>query len=120
MAKRLLVHETPETMWLLVVAALGMLLPGGMFLYWLFHDNSSLSAALSDRFALAFLLDLLGSTALLTYLFARKPVGPVRWPWFLGLTLAGTLCFSIPFYLWLNWRRAPEPRPSFAAWWRAV
>ena len=76
-------------MWLLVVAALGMLLPNGLFLYWLIHDYSSLSAAFSDRLALAFVLDVFGSTALLAYLFARKPLGPVRWPWFLGLSLVG-------------------------------
>ena len=107
-------------MGLLVVAVLGMLLPNGLFLYWLLHDYSSLSAAFSDRLALAFVLDVFGSTALLTYLFARKPLGPVRWPWFLGLSLVGTLCFSIPLYLWLNWRRAPKPGSSFTSWWRTV
>lgn len=107
-------------MWLLIVAAFGMLLPNGLFLYWLFHDYSSLSAALSDRLALAFVLDVFGSTGLLAYLFARKPLGPVKWPWFLVLSLLGTLCFSIPLYLWLNWRRAPGPRPAFISWWRAV
>jgi hypothetical protein len=107
-------------MWLLVVAALGMLLPNGLFLYWLLHDYSSFSAAFSDRLALAFALDVFGSTALLAYLFARRPLGPVKWPWFLGLSLLGTLCFSIPLYLWLNWRRAPKPAPSFASWWRGV
>ncbi|HKQ60253.1 MAG TPA: hypothetical protein VJS92_03145 [Candidatus Polarisedimenticolaceae bacterium] len=107
-------------MWLLVVAAFGMLLPNGLFLYWLLHDFTSLSAALSDKLALAFTLDVFASTFLLSYLFARKPIGPYRWPWFLGLCLLGTLCFGIPMYLWLNWRRAPEPRPSFIAWWRSV
>jgi hypothetical protein len=106
--------------WLLLVAAVGMLLPGGLFLYWLFHDYSSLEAALSDRLALAFALDLIGSTFLLGYLFARKPLGPVKWPWFLVFSFLGTLWFSIPLYLWLNWRRAPEPRPTFISWWRAV
>lgn len=107
-------------MWLLVVAGFGVLLPGGLFLYWLMHDSVSLSAAFSDRLALAFALDVVGSTALLAYLFARKPLGPVKWPWFLVLSLLGTLCFGIPFYLWLNWRRAPEPRPGVLTWWRAV
>jgi hypothetical protein len=107
-------------MWLLVIAILGMLLPNGVFLYWLLQDYSSLSAAFSDKLALAFVLDVFGATALLTYLFARKPVGPVRWPWFLGLSLIGTLCFSIPLYLWLNWRHAAKPGLSFTAWWRAV
>lgn len=107
-------------MWLVFLAIIGNLVPGGLFLYSLFHDYSSLSAALSDRLALAFFVDLLMSTFLLAYLFARKPLGPVRWPWFVALSLLGTLAFAIPLFVWLNWRRAPGPKASFAEWWRAV
>ncbi len=81
---------------LILLAAIGLLAPGGLFLYWLLNDYSSLSAALSDRMALAFLLDLLMSTFLLAYLFAKRPLGPVKWPWFVALSLLGTLAFSIP------------------------
>ncbi len=107
-------------MWLVFLAVIGNLAPGGLFLYWLLHDYSSLSAALSDTLALAFFVDLLMSTFLLAYLFDRKPLGPIKWPWFVALSLLGTLAFSIPLFIWLNWRRAPAPRPSFADWWRAV
>jgi len=107
-------------MWLVFLAVIGLLAPGGLFLYWLFNDYSFLAAALSDKMALAFFVDLLMSTFFLTYLFARKPIGPVKWSWFLALSLLGTLAFSIPLFIWLNWRRAPAPRPSFATWWRAV
>ena len=107
-------------MWLVFVAVIGLLAPGGLFLCWLLNDYSSLSAALSDRMALAFFLDLLISAFLLAYLFARKPLGPVKWYWFLALSLLGTLAFSIPLFIWLNWRCVPAPRASFAAWWRAV
>ena len=107
-------------MWLILVAVVGNLVPGGLFLYWLRNDYSSLSAALSDRLALAFFLDLLISTLVLACLFARKPIGPVKWPWFVALSLLGTLAFSIPLFIWLNWRRAPAPRPGFAEWWSAV
>ncbi len=107
-------------MWLILAAVVGMLVPGGLFLYWLASDFLSWSAALSDRMALAFFIDLLMSTFLLAYLFARKPLGPVRWPWFIALSLLGTLAFAIPLFIWLNWRSAPEPRPSFATWWRTV
>jgi len=109
-----------RNMWLVFLAIIGLLAPGGLFLSWLLNDYSSLSAALSDRMALAFFLDLLISTFLLSYLFARKPLGPVKWHWFLALSLLGTLAFGIPLFIWLNWRCAPAPRPRFAAWWRAV
>jgi len=107
-------------MWLLSVAAFGLLVPNGLFVYWLFNDFSSLGQVLADRLALGFILDLFAATALLAYLVAAKPLGTVRWPWFLLLSLRGGLGFSIPLYLWLNWRRAPAPGISFSAWWRAV
>ena len=110
-----------DTTWLLILAIVGNLAPGLLFLYGLFHDySSSLVAALSYRFALAFLLDLVISTFLLAYLFARRPLGPVKWPWFVVLTFLGTLAFAIPLFLWLNWRCLPTPRPHFADWWRDV
>jgi hypothetical protein len=107
-------------MWLLLLAAVGNLVPGGLFLYWLANDYTSLSAALSDTLALAFFLDLLISTFVLAYLFARKPIGPVKWPWLVVLSLLGTLACAIPLFVWLNWRLAPAPRPRFAEWWRLV
>jgi hypothetical protein len=107
-------------MWLVFLAVVGLLAPGGLFLYWLINDYTSLSAALSDRMAVAFFLDLLMSTLLLAYLFAKRPPGPIKWPWFVALSLLGTLAFGIPLFLWLNWRRAATPRPSFANWWRAA
>ena len=107
-------------MWLLLAALVGMLGPGGLFLVWLLDDFSSLSAALSDRMALAFFLDLALSTFFLAYLFAVKPLGRVRWPWFLAFSFLGTLAFAVPLFVWLNWRCVPAPRPSFGTWWRAV
>jgi hypothetical protein len=107
-------------MWLVLCAAVGNLAPGGLFLYWLLNDYTSLSAALSDRLALAFFLDLVLSTFFLAYLFARRPLGPVRWPWFVALSFLGTLAFAVPLFVWLNWRRAPAPRPAFADRWRTV
>lgn len=107
-------------MWLILLAAVGNFVPGGIFLYWLFTDYTSLSAALSNLLAVAFFVDLLLSTFVLAYLFARKPIGPVRWPWLIVLSLLGTLAFAIPLFVWLNWRAIPVPRPSFDEWWSTV
>ena len=105
---------------LVLLAVAGLLAPGGLFLSWLLNDYTSLSAAVADRMAVAFFVDLLMSTFLLAYFFAKRPLGPVKWPWFVALSLLGTLAFSIPLYIWLNWRGAPAPKPSLAEWWRAV
>ena len=91
---------------LLVVAAVGLAVPGGLFLYWLFRDATSLADALSDKLALAFITDVVGTTLLLAWYFARHPPGPVKWPWFLVLSFGGTLWFGLAVYLWLNGRRA--------------
>ena len=107
-------------MWLVPLALVGLLVPGGLFLYWVFTGYTSLSAALADTMALAFALDLVISTFVLAYFFARHPIGPVKWYWFLLLSFGGTLAFGIPLYIWLNWSRVPAPRPSIAAWWRSV
>jgi hypothetical protein len=107
-------------MWLLVIAAFGMLVPNGIFLYWLLTEFDSFNQFFTDRLALGFILDVIVATGVLTYLVAVKRLGPVRWPWFVLLSLLGGLGFSIPFYLWLNWRKAALPGTSFDAWWRAA
>ena len=106
-------------MWLLVVAFIGYAVPGGLFMIWMVNDYTTVGAALADRMALAYFIDLVMSTFLLGYLFARRPIGPVKWPWFVALSLLGTLAFSIPFFVWLNLRRA-MPRRSFTEWWRTA
>jgi len=37
--------------------------------------------------------------------FAHNPPGRYRWPWFVAFSIAGGLCFGLPFYWWLNKRR---------------
>jgi hypothetical protein len=105
-------------MWLIVIAGLGLSAPGGLFLYGLFHDHATVSAALSDHMALALFLDLAMSTFLFGWFFAQRPVGPLRWGWFVALSFLSTLAFAIPVYLWLNWRLTAAPRPRFTTWMR--
>jgi hypothetical protein len=88
--------------WLLVFAALGFAAPGGLFLYWAANDYTTLAAALHDRLALAFIADVLITTGALSVYFAKQPFGRYRWPWFLALSLLGTLAFGLAMYLWLN------------------
>ena len=99
--------------------AIANVVPGGLFLYWI-ANHMSLRAMLSDTLAVAFFIDLVMSMLFLSYLFARKPVGRVKWPWLVVATLLGTLAFGVPLFLWLNWRLLPRPRPDFDEWWRAA
>ena len=77
--------------WLLVLAVLGLAAPGGLFLYWAANDFTTLAIALHDYFALTFIADVLITTGALTVYFAMRPPGRYRWPWFLALSLLGTL-----------------------------
>jgi len=93
-------------MLLIAVALFGLLVPNGIFVYWLLYEYQGLSLALQDRLALGFIIDVIVALAILTVYFARHPIGPVRWPWFVVLSLVGGLGFSLPLYYWLNQRRA--------------
>ena len=91
-------------MWLLLIAFVGLVVGDGLFFYWLIFDYRGLGAVLEDRLALGFIVDAMLTLLVLTVHFARKPPGPVRWPWFVALSLVGGLCFGLPFYWWLNTR----------------
>jgi hypothetical protein len=93
-------------MWLLVIALFGLVVPNGLFIYWLLAEFPGVTAVAQNKLALAFILDAFMALALLTVYFARRPIGPVRWPWFVVLSILGGLGFSLPFYYWLNLRKA--------------
>jgi len=92
-------------MWLLLVALFGLIVPNGFFVYWLLFEWHGLAAVLHDRLALGFILDCFLALAILSVYFSKHPLGRVRWPWFVVLSLLGGLGFSLPFYYWLNQRQ---------------
>ena len=91
-------------MWLLAAAAFGLLVPNGLFIYWLFAEFTGFGAVLHDKLALAFILDAVVALIVLTVYFAKRPIGPIAWHWFVVLSLLGRLGFRLPFYYWLNQR----------------
>lgn len=92
-------------MWLLLVAAFGLLVPNGLFIYWVLVEFRGTAMLLNDTLALSLILDAVLAFVLLTWYFARHPIGRVAWGWFVVLSLVGGLGFSLPFYYWLNTRR---------------
>ena len=91
---------------LLFLALLGFVVPNGFFLYWLFFEFDGMAGVLQDKLALGFMLDVLLVLVILGVYFARRPIGPVKWYWFIVLSLLGGLGFSLPLYYWLNRREA--------------
>ena len=91
---------------LLVIALFGLTVPNGLFLYAV-RSGAGSGGLLGDKLALAFLLDAFVAMALLAYIYAVRPIGRVRWYWFVVLSLLGGLAFSLPLYWWLNRRGSP-------------
>ena len=89
---------------LLLIAIFGLLVPNGIFIYWLLFEFNSISQILSDKLALGFIIDCFLAMFLLAYWFAVNPIGRVKWYWFIVLSIIGGLGFSLPFYYWLNQR----------------
>lgn len=93
-------------MWLLLIALFGLVVPNGFFVYWLLHEFNGFGPVLADKLALGFILDVFVALVVLAVYFARHPIGPVRWQWFVVLSLIGGLGFSLPLYYWMNRRPA--------------
>jgi hypothetical protein len=91
-------------MWLLLVALFGLVVPNGFLAYWFLVEFHGFGQVLQDKLALGFILDVLIALIVLSVYFARHPIGPVKWYWFVVLSCAGGLGFSLPLYYWLNRR----------------
>lgn len=96
-------------MWLLLIAFFGLVVPNGLFVYWLFFEFHGLGPVLQDTLALGFILDVFLVLIVLSVYFARHPLGRVKWYWFVVLSFLGGLGFSLPLYYWLNKRGSLEP-----------
>ena len=91
---------------LLVVALFGLLVPNGFFLYWLVNEFQGIRPIIANHLAMGFILDAFMAMIILAVYFARRPIGPVRWPAFVLLSILGGLGFSLPFYWWMNTYRS--------------
>ena len=91
-------------MWLVAVALFGLLVPNGIFVYWLLTEFNGVGPVVENKLALAFMIEAFLVLGIMTIFFARNPIGRVKWYWFVVLSLIGGLGFGIPFYYWWNKR----------------
>lgn len=89
---------------LLAVAAFGLIVPNGMFIYYIFVQFSSVSEILNDLLALGFIIDAFMAMGLIAWWFAYNPIGRYSWKVFVFLSLLGGLGFSLPFFWYFNKR----------------
>lgn len=88
----------------LLLAAFGLTVPNGLFLYYMMVEFASVSAVLHNTLAMAFILDAFMAMGCLAWWFARHPPGKYSWRLFVLLSLLGGLGFSLPLYYYLNQR----------------
>lgn len=93
-----------QTLSLLSIAAFGLFVPNGMFLYYVAARLNSIAEVANNLLALGFIIDAFMATGLLAWFFAKHPIGKYSWKLFVGLSLIGGLGFSIPFFYYLNKR----------------
>lgn len=89
---------------LLAVALFGLVVPNNMFLYAWLHNTDGGGIA-HNLLASSFMLDAFIAMGVIACFFAVRPIGPVRWYWFVLLSIVGGMAFSFPLYWWLNLRR---------------
>ncbi len=95
---------------LLAVALFGLIVPNNMFLYASLHSPNSCGSFAHNLLASSFMLDAFLAMGVLAYFFAVRPIGPVRWYWFVLLSVLGGMAFSLPLYWWMNSRRKTTAR----------
>jgi hypothetical protein len=89
---------------LLIIALFGLLVPNGIFIYWLLTEYRGPADFVNNRLTLGFILDCFIAVALIAWYLAKNPIGKIKWYWFVILSLIGGLGFSLPFFYWLNKR----------------
>lgn len=89
---------------LLSISLFGLLVPNGMFFYYILVEFSSLAEVLNNWLAMGFIIDAFMAMGLLAWWFAKRPLGKYSWKMFVLLSLLGGLGFSLPFFYYLNKR----------------
>jgi hypothetical protein len=109
------IDYTPaERLALTSIAGLGLVGVNGAFLYGLLLEPALLGAALRNPVSLAFVVEAFVLMGMLAYLLGRWGVARLRWPWFVTLSLLGSMAFALPVAILWPYRtrgdRASETR----------
>ena len=88
-----------ERLWLLALAAFGLLGVDGVFLWTLFARPEVMREAMANPITIAYTVEALALVAALAWLFGKWGVSRLGWGWFVVLALLGSLAFAIPAVL---------------------
>ncbi len=91
---------------LLALAAAGFIVPNGVFLFYLMAEPAIFKAALRNPVALVFIAEAFFLMFLFAGVIRRQGFRAPGWFAFIALSLAGSMAFSVPAFLYLASRRA--------------
>jgi hypothetical protein len=103
-------YRPSERLLLWSLGVVGLVLINGAFLYGLSRPGV-LQQALGNPVALAFMVETTLLMGALAYLLSRWRVSRLSWPWFVLLSLLGSMAFALPIVL-LWPRGAGTSRPG--------
>jgi hypothetical protein len=101
-------YSSAERAWLVGLAVFGFVVLNGVFAYGLMVVPGSLHQALTNPIAASMIADTLILMGLLAYLLRKWGVSHIAWGWFVVLSLAGGMLFSLPLALLWRARRGSE------------
>jgi len=87
-----------ERFWLWALAGFGLVVLNGVFVYGLFEPQM-LREAITNPLSLVFIGEALLLVGVLSYLLAKWQVSRLSWPWFVLLSLIGSMAFALPVVL---------------------
>jgi len=92
-------YSSWERLWLWTLAAVGLLVVNGGFLYGVLVDPAVLASAMRNPVSVAFQVEAFLLLAALTYLLPKWGVSRLPRGWFVALALLGSLAFALPVAL---------------------
>lgn len=105
-------YSRAERWALVLVAVAGLVGVNGAFLYGVAQPGL-MEETLANPVAVAFMAEAFVLMGVLAYLMAKWGVARLRWPWFVGLSLLGSMAFALPVVL--LWPRTTDTRPTMGA-----
>jgi len=101
-------YSQRERFWLWCFSAFGFSVVNIAFIYGLLFQADAITIALTNPISLAFIVEALLLMSVLAYLLSKWRVARLHWGWFVGLSLLGSMAFSLPIVLlWSRRARAP-------------
>lgn len=89
-------YSSTERLCLGALAVFGFVALNGAFMYGVLFRPDTMTAAMTNPLAAAFIVEALVLVPVLAYLMNKWRVSGLHWGWFVFLSLLGGLAFSVP------------------------